>query len=374
MENIYEPAAHIADSCAALTTNETRKHEARYIAAQIRALPNPPSELPVFTAQELAAEMKKYNPDNPDGPFRSEIVRDYVNARLAAFRPAPASELPGFTGKDLRREFERSGERGGLNAWDYLARYINNCLSDLAIFRPALESEPDLERMQEALDRASREVKPNDIWFAVSASAIAAEGFRLGDAPKSTYGEGYQKGYNDCRKDYEGIDDGIVPSSIKDRICAAVLAERQTCAEAVTRMRVPPELASQFTLLQIAIGILKREENSDDAGDGEHCGSSPSLTASLPVAEGGAGREQSPLTYGQVRQQIEAEHPDDPNHYGVAATARRIAEAKAFDPWVRWAEAISGAVCSSASVPMHCKHEVEAALNVLPVVRQGEKT
>jgi hypothetical protein len=104
--------------------------------------------------------------------------------------------------------------------------------------------------------------------------------------------------------------------AVRDLIDAAVLAERQSCAEAGTRMRVPAE---------------------------------------------------PQLTYGQMRQQIEAEHPDDPRHYGAAKIARLQAEWKASPPWVRWAAVISDAICASSSVPLHYKHAVSDAMDALPI-------
>jgi hypothetical protein len=117
-------------------------------------------------------------------------------------------------------------------------------------------------------------------------------------------------------------------------------------------------MVSQSTLLQIALGVLRRGENSDDAGDGEK--------------QGDKDRAQPPLTYGQMRQQIEAEHPDDPRHYGAAKIARLQAEWKASPPWVRWAAVISDAICASSSVPLHYKHAVSDAMEALPLM-PGEK-
>jgi hypothetical protein len=78
-------------------------------------------------------------------------------------------------------------------------------------------------------------------------------------------------------------------------------------------------------------------------------------------------RAQRPLTYGQLRQQIEAEHPDDLRHYGAAKIARIEAEWKASHPWVRWASVISDAICASSSVPLHYKHAVRDAMDALPI-------
>jgi hypothetical protein len=162
--------------------------------------------------------------------------------------------------------------------------------------------------------------------------------------------ESYNRGYNNGRQDTALLSE----AAIQARIDAAVLAERQSCAEAVTHMRVPPEMVSQSTLLQIALGVLRREENSDDAGDGEK--------------QSNAGREQPQLTVGEMRQQIEAEHPDDPRHYGAAKVARLEAEWKASPPWFRWAALISDAICASSSVPLHYKHAVSDAMDALPLM------
>jgi hypothetical protein len=80
---------------------------------------------------------------------------------------------------------------------------------------------------------------------------------------------------------------------------------------------------------------------------------------------------QRPLTYGQLRQQIEAEHPGDPRHYGAAKIARVEAEWKASHPWVRWAAVISDAICASSSVPLHYKHAVRDAMDALPIAVQA---
>lgn len=113
-------------------------------------------------------------------------------------------------------------------------------------------------------------------------------------------------------------------------------------------------------------GIRARTTNTEIAAAGKP---NPAVVSSLPSTEGDKDRAQRPLTYGQLRQQIEAEHPDDPRHYGAAKIARLEAEWKASHPWVRWAAVISDAICASSSVPLHYKHAVRDAMDALPITR-----
>ena len=141
------------------------------------------------------------------------MVSDFKDAVMATVRAETAlprpPERPAFTGRDLRREFERTGERGGLDAWDYVARYINNCVSDIAASGFAQSGPVDLEKMQKAFEKAWSDCQqqPKNFWHSSlkkMAKYLADAGFRLGDAPtgdaanKVTGNESYQDGYGDA--------------------------------------------------------------------------------------------------------------------------------------------------------------------------------
>jgi hypothetical protein len=147
--------------------------------------------------------------------FAEQIARE-----IRALPQPPERALPAFTGEEI---FEHSVGTG-LSWSQRIADYINTRIAASGF---AQGGPVDLEKMQEARE------------------------------------ESYNRGYKNGRQDTALLSE----AAIQARIDAAVLAERQSCAEAVTRMRVPPEMASQSTLLQIALGVLRREENSDDAGD-----------------------------------------------------------------------------------------------------------
>jgi hypothetical protein len=165
--------------------------------------------------------------------------------------------------------------------------------------------------------------------------------------------------------------------AVRDLINSAVLAEREAiiadmqeeisrCENAIAHGSLVQDHKQSIFQLKCEIAKIRARTTNTEIAAAEK--PNPAVVASLPSTEGDKDRAQRPLTYGQLRQQIEAEHPDDPRHYGAAKIARIEAEWKASPPWVRWAAVISDAICASSSVPLHYKHAVSDAMDALPLM------
>jgi len=240
--SIYEPAAQIAEEWLMASVDHRDQSLARQIMQKIRALPNPPSEVPVFTAEDMRTEYNKSVYHSRD--CFADLAM-YVNARLATFRPAP----PG---------------------------------------------EPDLEKMQEAFIRAHEKYQNADereTFYCVGAKYLAAQGFRLGDAPNAT-AEAYDSGFAAGRKSSGMVSGDTVRDLIGAAIDAAVLTEREGCASAMRRLQenCPDSHAGQTLLMAYKYAeeaIRARTTNPEIAQppSGDPAGLTP-----LPGAGGDADR------------------------------------------------------------------------------------
>ena len=135
---------------------------------------------------------------------------------------------------------------------------------------------------------------------------IAAKGFRLGDAPKrdNEYDEGYACALANTQARINAALEKQA-ESYNEHIEAAVLAEREACAEIIRHMSVPPGLMATEILRDAASAIRARTTKTEIATDGATGFSDPpSGVASLPGTEGDADLE--PLDEKLRRQIIDA--------------------------------------------------------------------